>query len=132
MLASFALVKAVPSLFAKRLDPLRKRLPKGAHGHVTVFTILLPGAPYFAKNYVLPLIGVPLPTYLLWGWPIHVVKSAVGIVFGDMSDDLSPLRITGFAIYLLISMGACAWAFRRMQAQMKGQRSTAGGRKRRA
>jgi len=132
MLASYALVKAMPKLFAKHLAPLRERLPKGAHGPVTLFTIMLPGAPYFAKNYVLPLIGVPLPTFLLWGLPIHILKSVVGLVFGDMSDDLSPLRITGFAVYAVISIGGCAWAFRRLQAQMKAPRPKAGGRKQRA
>jgi uncharacterized membrane protein YdjX (TVP38/TMEM64 family) len=131
MLASFALVKAVPKLFAKRLKHLRERLPRGAHGPVTLFTILLPGVPYFAKNYVLPLIGVPLRTYLLWGLPVHIVKSAIGILFGDMSDDLSPLRITGFVLYTIISLGACAWAFRRLQVQLKAQRPKAGDRKRR-
>ena len=132
LLASFALVKLAPKLFEQRLDALRKRLPSGAHRPVTLFTILLPGVPYFAKNYVLPLIGVPLPTFLLWGGLIHVAKSTVGILFGDMSDDLTPLRIAGFALYALLNMAACVWAFRRLQAQLKVQRSKAGARKRRA
>jgi uncharacterized membrane protein YdjX (TVP38/TMEM64 family) len=132
MLASFALVKAAPKLFAKRLQPLRKRLPEGAYKHVTLFTMLLPGAPYFAQNYVLPVIGVPLGTYLLWGLPIHIVKSTVGIVFGDMSGHLSPARITGFVAYTIITTVGCAWAFRRLRAQMKAQPPTANGRKQRA
>lgn len=132
MLASFALVKIAPRLFAKRLEPLRKRLPEGAYKPVTLFTMLLPGAPYFAQNYVLPLIGVPLKTYLLWGLPIHIAKSAVGIVFGDMSDHLTPARVTGFAVYTVLSMAACAWAFRRLQAQMKAPPPKADGRKQRA
>ena len=132
LLASYALVKLAPGLFAKRLDHLRKRLPSGAHRSVTLFTILVPGVPYFAKNYVLPLMGVPLGTFLFWGGLIHIAKSTVGIVFGDMSDNLTPLRVTGFAVYALINTGACVWAFRRLQVQLKAQRSKAGGRKRRA
>ncbi|MEO7597870.1 MAG: hypothetical protein ABIV50_02990 [Opitutus sp.] len=132
MLASYALVKAAPQLFAKRLDPLRKRLPQGAHKPVTLFTMLVPGVPYFAQNYVLPLVGVPLGTYLLYGVPIHIIKSVVGIVFGDMSDHLTPMRITGFGLYMIATTVACAWSFRRLQAQMKGPQSKAGGRRRRA
>ena len=130
MLASYALVKAAPKLFARRFEPLRKRLPEGAHKPVTLFTMLLPGAPYFAQNYVLPVIGVPLPTYLLWGVPIHILKSTVGIVFGDMSDHLTPLRVTGFVAYVLATTVTCAWAFRRLQVQMKSQPPAAGDRKR--
>lgn len=132
LLASYALVKAAPRLFAHRLDSLRRRLPKAAHGPLTVFTLVVPGVPYFAKNYVLPLVGVPLGTFLLWGIPIHVAKSLVGVLFGDMSDHLTPARIAGFAAYAIGITVACAWSFRRLQAQMKNQRSTAGGRKRRA
>jgi len=132
MLLSFALVKMAPHLFARRLDPLRRRLPKTAHTPLTQFTMLLPGVPYFAQNYVLPLMGVPLGTYLLWGVPIHIARSIVGIAFGDMSDDLTPLRLAGFATYFVLVTLACTWAFRRLQAQVKGQRSKAGGRKRRA
>jgi uncharacterized membrane protein YdjX (TVP38/TMEM64 family) len=132
MLASYALVKAMPKLFAKRFDSLRKKLPQGAHRSVTLFTMLFPGAPYFAQNYVLPVVGVPLSTYMLWGVPIHIVKSTVGILFGDMSDHLTPLRVAGFVTYTVITTVVCAWAFRRLRAQMKDQQSTAGGRKRRA
>ncbi len=132
LLASYALVKLSPKMFARHFEPLRKRLPEGAYTPVTQFTLLLPGVPYFAKNYVLPLIGVPLGTYMLWGVPIHIARSIVSIAFGDMSDNLTPLRILGFAAYFVVITVTCTWSFRRLQAQMKDQQSTAGGRKRRA
>ena len=129
MLASYALVKAAPKLFARHFEPLRKRLPEGAHRPVTLFTMLLPGAPYFAQNYVLPVIGVPLRTYLVWGVPIHIVKSTVGIIFGDLSDHLSPLRLVGFGAYVVATTVTCAWAFRRLRAQMKDPQPEADDRK---
>lgn len=132
MLASYAIVKAAPSFFAKRLEPIRKRLPEGAHTPLTQFTMLIPGVPYFAQNYVLPMMGVPLGTYLLWGVPIHIAKSVVGVIFGDMSDHLTPGRIAGFAAYTVFTTVACAWAFRQLQVQMKDQKSAAGGRTPRA
>lgn len=132
MLASYGLVNLAPKLFARRMEALRKRLPKGAHTPVTQFTMLLPGVPYFAQNYVLPVIGVPLGTYLLWGVPIHIARSLVGLAFGDMSDDLTPWRIAGFVTYFVVVTVTCAWAFRRLQAQLKGPQAKAGGRKRHA
>jgi uncharacterized membrane protein YdjX (TVP38/TMEM64 family) len=132
LLASYALVKAMPKLFARRLEPLRRRLPKGAHTPVTQFTMLLPGVPYFAQNYVLPLIGVPLGIYLQWSIPIHIAKSAIGVVFGDMSDDLTPIRIGGFVIYAILLAAVCTWAFRRLQERLKVSPVKAPRRKRRA
>jgi uncharacterized membrane protein YdjX (TVP38/TMEM64 family) len=119
LLASYALVKAMPKLFARHLKPLRDRLPQGTHAPLTQFTILLPGVPYFAKNYVLPLAGVPLGIYLLWGIPLHIAKSAIGVVFGEMSDELTPLRVAGFVTYTLCITVGCAWLFRRLQKRMK-------------
>lgn len=132
LLASYFLVKAAPKFFAKRLEPWRKRLPKGAHTPVTQFTMLLPGVPYFVQNYILPLIGVPLAPYLLWAGIIHILKSIVGIAFGHMSDDLTPARIAGFVAYAVFITVTTAWSFRRLQAQMKIQPPAADGRKQRA
>lgn len=132
LLASYALVKAAPNFFTKRLARFRDRVPKGAHTPVTQFTMLLPGVPYFAQNYVLPLIGVPLATYLLWGSLIHMLKSIIGVLFGEMSADLTPGRIAIFVAYAIFITLTTAWTFRRLQERMKGQPPRANGRKRRA
>lgn len=127
LLASYALVKAAPGFFAKKMEPLRKRLPEAAHTPLTQFTMLLPGAPYFAQNYVLPLVGVPLGTYLLWSFPLHVVRSIVGVVFGHESADLTPWKLAGFGLYSVAIGLTCAWSFRRLQKKMKDQPAAAGG-----
>lgn len=128
LLASYALVKSLPDFFSHRFERVRQRLPHTAHVPLTLFTLLLPGVPYFAKNYVLPLAGVPLRTYLLWSAPIHIARSIVGILFGDMSDHLTPARVTGFVIYALAITATCAWAFRRLQAQVQAPPPAAGDR----
>jgi uncharacterized membrane protein YdjX (TVP38/TMEM64 family) len=121
LLASYGLVQVFRSRFARRLEPLRQRIPEGAHGPVTLFTMLLPGVPYFAKNYVLPLIGVPLRTYLLWCFPVHSLRAAVAVIFGDQTDQLTPTRIVIFCAYGAVIGLTCAWAFRRLRAQLAGQ-----------
>ncbi|MET0263168.1 MAG: hypothetical protein ABW223_09740 [Rariglobus sp.] len=126
LLASYALVKAAPSFFARWVEPLRKRLPEAAHTPLTQFTMLLPGAPYFAQNYVLPLVGVPLGTYLVWGFALHAVRSIVGVIFGHESDNLTPWKLVGFGIYSVAIGLTCAWSFRRLQRRMKDQPPVAG------
>ena len=130
LLASYALVHVWRKKFARWLEPVRKRIPETAHGTMCLFTMLLPGVPYFAKNYVLPLLGVPLRTYLLWCIPTHVVRSVVGVAFGDQSDHLTPTRIAVFVLYGLSVAGASWWMWRRLQSQFADRRAAEGGRKR--
>jgi uncharacterized membrane protein YdjX (TVP38/TMEM64 family) len=125
LLASFALVHLFRPVFEKRLEKVRRKIPAGAHGPVCLFTMLLPGVPYFAKNYVLPLVGVPLRTYLLWCFPLHALRSSVGVMFGDASDELTPQRIAFFVVYGLTIAAACTWAFRRIREKAALQDSPA-------
>lgn len=131
LLASYALVKAKPKLFARPLKSLVGRLPKGAHSSVTQFTMLLPGVPYFAQIYVLPLVGVPLGVFLRWSIPIQMAKSAIGVLFGHMSDNLTLLRIAGFATYAIVVTAGCTWAFRRLRKRMETPAVKIDGRKKR-
>jgi len=126
LVMSYWLVKMAPGFFGRWVEPLRKRLPKTTHTAVTQFTMLLPGAPYFAQNYVLPLIGVPLGTYMVWGFLLHLVRSIVGVIFGHESATLTPWKIAGFAVYAVTISLLCAWALRRLQRQMKDQQPAEG------
>ncbi|WP_255558764.1 TVP38/TMEM64 family protein [Horticoccus luteus] len=123
LLISYGLVHLFRDVFARRLKKVRRQLPKGANGPVTLFTVLLPGVPYFAKNYVIPVMGVPLRTFLLWAFPVHVARSSIAIFFGDKSDDLTPGRITFFVIYAIVITVGCGWAFRRLRSQLQGPQS---------
>lgn len=132
VLASYALVHWRRKFFEKKFKDVREKIPAGAHAPITLFTLLLPGVPYFAKNYVIPVIGVPLRTFILWALPIHIARSAVSVILGDESNDLTPARITALVLYFVAMLGASWWAFRRIKAQVGDQPSAAGGRKKRA
>ena len=126
LLASYALVKAAPGFFERKMAPWRKKLPEAAHTPLTQFTMLLPGAPYFVQNYILPLVGVPLGTYLLWGFPLHAVRSVVGVIFGHESADLTPAKMAWFGVYSVAIGLTCAWSFRRLRKKMKDQPAAEG------
>ena len=126
LLASYALVKAAPGFFERKMAPWRKKLPEAAHTPLTQFTMLLPGAPYFVQNYILPLVGVPLGTYLLRGFPLHAVRSVVGVIFGHESADLTPAKMAWFGVYSVAIGLTCAWSFRRLRKKMKDQPAAEG------
>ena len=129
LLASYGLVHWKEKYFQRKFRKIRAEIPSGAQGAVTLFTLLVPGVPYFAKNYVLPVIGVPLRTYLAWGLPIHIVQSAIAVVLGDQSDHLTSLRIMVIVGYYAVTLGVSWWAFRRVRAQIVSQPKAAGDRK---
>lgn len=126
LLGAYGLVKLAPGFFAKKLEPFRRRLPAGTHTPVTIFTMLLPGVPYFAQIYVLPLVGVPLGTFMLWSLPINVARSVVGVAFGDIADHLTPLRLAGFVAYFVIITVTCSWAFRWLRRKMREEEEAPG------
>jgi uncharacterized membrane protein YdjX (TVP38/TMEM64 family) len=131
LLASYALVHVWRSRFeqSRWLARLRQRIPKGAHASVCAFTVLLPGAPFGAVNYVLPLLGVPLRTLLLVAWPLHALRATVTVAFGDQSDHLTPARLSVLVVYALLILGTSWWLYRRLQSQFSDPPRAAGGRK---
>lgn len=112
------------------LQTLRERIPPGSHPAVTLFTVLLPGAPYTAINYVLPLLGVPLRTLLAVALPVHAIRSTITVTLGDQSDELTPGRLAWLALYALAILLA-SWAmYRRLRSQLADRPPAAGDRKR--
>lgn len=114
------------------LTRLRERIPSGAHASVCVFGVLLPGAPYMAINLVLPLLGVPLRTFILCAWPLHTLRSTITVVLGDQSDQLTATRLAVLLCYALTIFGASWWTYRKLKSQFEGQPPAAGDRKPRA
>lgn len=119
--ASYAIVRLFPNFFARRFEWLRKRLPPATHRSLTLFTMLLPGAPYFAQNYTLPVAGVPFGIFFRYSFPLNFGRSIVGVIFGEWSGHMTPTRIAVFAGYTLGITLACGLAFRRLRAQLQSR-----------
>jgi uncharacterized membrane protein YdjX (TVP38/TMEM64 family) len=131
LLASYGLVHLWRRRFSESpwLQRIRRRIPRGAHASVCVFTVLLPGAPFTAINYVLPLVGVRLRTLLICAWPLHTLRATVTVAFGDQSDHLSAARLAGLLLYAAAILGASAWTYRRVRSQLEDQPSAGDGRR---
>jgi uncharacterized membrane protein YdjX (TVP38/TMEM64 family) len=129
--ASFAATRIWRQRFERTrwVRRIRERIPEGAHASVCVFTLLLPGVPYAAVNYVLPIIGVPLRTFLACAWPLHTLRSTITVIFGDQSAQLTAARLAILLAYALTIAGASWWTYRRLQSQFEDQPRAAGDQK---
>lgn len=134
LLASHAIIQRWGARFERMrwVRRLRERIPQGAHGGVSLVALLLPGAPFAAINYVLPLLGVPLRTFLLAAWPIHTLRSTVSVVFGDVSAELTPAKLAWLGAYALAMAGASWWTYRRIRSRSGNPPSAEGDRTRHA
>jgi uncharacterized membrane protein YdjX (TVP38/TMEM64 family) len=128
LLASYGLVHCFRDRFARRFAGLRRRIPVGAHASLCVFAVLLPGAPFTAVNYVLPLMGVRLRAYLLCCWPLHTLRSTVTVLLGDQTDKLTPVRLVVLGAYALLLASGSWWLYRRLRRQLEDQRAAEDGR----
>jgi uncharacterized membrane protein YdjX (TVP38/TMEM64 family) len=131
LLASYAIVHRWRDRFERAtwVKKVRERIPEGAHSSVTVFTVLLPGAPFAAINYVLPLVGVPLRTFVLCAWPLHILRSTITVLLGDQAAHFTATRLAVLIGYALLILAASWWTYRRMQSQFSGPPRAADGRK---
>lgn len=119
LLASYGLVHLWRDSFAQRFAALRRRIPRGAHASICIFAVLLPGAPFAAINYVLPLVGVRLRTYLTCCWPLHLLRSTVTVLLGGEMTRLTPTRLIVLGVYALLLTVASVWTYRRMRKQLR-------------
>jgi uncharacterized membrane protein YdjX (TVP38/TMEM64 family) len=129
LLISYGLVHGNRAFFARHFKSIRQKIPKGAHAPVTVFTMLIPGAPYFAQNYALPLVGVPLRLYLGICLPMHAARSTVAVILGGQSNDFTPGRVLALVAYAALILGASWWALRRLKTSLGHRSPAANGRK---
>lgn len=108
----WALVRVLPARFFVRLNPWREKLRGAGHRNATLFCCLLPGMPYTVQLYLMPVMGVPF--HLMFGLSaaLHTARAVVTILFGDISDDLTPPRIAMLAVYYILLFVASGLALR--------------------
>ncbi len=129
LLAFYGLTRWKKEFFKDKFKGLRGKVPANAREEATIFTLLIPGAPFFAQNYALALMGVPFRTCLRWAFPLHLMRATMTVVLGDMSDHLTPWRITALVLYGLLLLGGSWWSYRRLQARLTGRPKAGNGRK---
>jgi len=102
-------------------------LPEGEAWTVVLMTALVPGLPYFVRNYLLALSGIPLRTYFWICWPVYVVRSCLVIFLGEFSGDISARRVALLLAVLGVKVAICAYLIHRLRARHKARHGSAAG-----
>ncbi|MBL9213421.1 MAG: VTT domain-containing protein [Opitutaceae bacterium] len=105
----------------ERRDRALPDLPKGENVALSLMTALMPGLPYFVRNYLLALSGIPLLTYLWICWPVYVARSCVMIFLGDFTGEWEPRRLLVLGGVFLLKVTICALIVRHLRAKWKAQ-----------
>jgi len=122
----WALVRVLPSRWFRRLEPWRRRLAGAGHRDATLLCCLLPGMPYTVQLYLMPLLGTPFRLMFGLSALLHTARAIVTILFGDFSDDLTPLRLASLAAYYAVLAAVSTLAIARLRRALAAKKPGAG------
>ncbi len=110
----WVLVRYLPARLLTRLAPWRAKLAGSGHLNATLICCLIPGMPYTLPLYLLPALGVP-PRLLFGLAPlIHTARALVTLLLGEMSGDLTPMRLFALTAYYLVLIVLSGWFLRHL------------------
>ncbi len=103
-------------------------VPPGENFAVALMVMLAPAIPYFIRNYVLALSGIPLRVYFAVALPIHVLRSYVALFLGDFGGAPSHRGLVFLGIFYgtkLAIFAGVLWWLRRRHKRMAALRAQA-------
>jgi uncharacterized membrane protein YdjX (TVP38/TMEM64 family) len=108
---------------AKRHHQL-PHIPKGENVSVAAMAALVPGLPYFARNYLLALTDVPLRVYFWVCLPIYVIRSFVAIMLGDLGSDPDRKTLMIVVAVYVVKLSVCAYLIWRIRRRSRDIRAS--------
>lgn len=114
--------------FLKRRNHKMPEAPAGTEQSLAAMVALVPGPPYFLRNYGLALSGIPLRKYFWVCLGIYTVRSYVTLALGDLGGDPSRAGIAWLVGILFLKLTICALLIRRIRRkhrEMTGEKSDA-------
>jgi len=114
--------------FIERRNHHVPEVPPGENGAIALMIMLAPGIPYFLRNYVLALSGIPLRIYFAIAMPIHVLRSYVALFLGDIGSGPSGRAWIFLGIFYgtkLAIFAGVAWWLRARHKRMNAARTRA-------
>jgi uncharacterized membrane protein YdjX (TVP38/TMEM64 family) len=103
--------------FLDRRDYRLPEAPKGAEKSLAAMVALVPGPPYFLRNYALALSGIPLRKYFWVCLGVYTVRSYVTLALGDLGGHPSRAGALWLAGIFAVKLTICAFLIRRIQRQ---------------
>jgi uncharacterized membrane protein YdjX (TVP38/TMEM64 family) len=94
-------------------------VPAGEESGVALLGALVPGLPYFARNYLLALSGLRLRIYFCVCLPVYVVRSYLVIFVGDVGTEPSARQLAWLAGFYLVNVVVCAAVIGRLRRRYR-------------
>lgn len=91
-------------------------IPADEQALVALIVALVPGLPYWTRNYLLPLARVRLKIYFWICLPIYVARSYVTILLGDMGSDPDGRKLVILGGIEALKVAICAFVIWRLRA----------------
>lgn len=85
-----------------RYDFTLPRAPAGESFSVALLVNLIPGPPYFAKNYLLAVADLPFRSYFFAGLLANLLNTSMGILAGDFFRHMNLQGGAILAAYVVI------------------------------
>lgn len=106
--------KRIEAFIAKKKYKL-PHVPEGENASVSLMTAIIPGLPYFVRNYLLALSGIPLRTYFWVCLPVYVIRSVLAIFAAHFSADLTGNKVVFLGGIFLTKVAICAYIVKRLR-----------------
>jgi uncharacterized membrane protein YdjX (TVP38/TMEM64 family) len=90
-------------------------VPEDEQAAVSLIAALIPGLPYFVRNYLLALAGVRLRYYFWVCLPVYVARSYVTILLGDLSSDPTRRGLVILLVVDVLKVAICAFVIWRLR-----------------
>jgi len=100
--------------------------PAGAERSLAAMVALVPGPPYFLRNYALALSGMPLRSYFWVCLGVYTVRSYVTLALGDLGGDPSGKGFAWLAGILVLKIVICGFLIRRIRRRHFEEKERAG------
>jgi uncharacterized membrane protein YdjX (TVP38/TMEM64 family) len=98
----------------------KPKLQKGEYAGICLLTALVPGPSYTLKNYFLALSNLPFRLIFWIGLPAHLFAMSPGVLFGNFSGSMSPLKAGFLIAYTLLLVGVSQYLVRRIRKRKHG------------
>lgn len=105
--------------FLKRRNHSLPHAPEGEHASVAAMAALVPGLPYFSRNYLLALTDIPLRVYFWVCLPIYVIRSYIVILLGDIGMDVNPKTLGILVAVYVLKLSICGYLLWRIRRRIK-------------
>lgn len=113
-IATSFLRKRIEAFIAKKKYKL-PHVPEGENASISLMTAIIPGLPYFVRNYLLALAGIPLRTYFWVCLPVYVLRSLLVLFAADFSAELTGNKFVLLVGIFLVKVGICAYIIKRLR-----------------